>query len=286
MKIVGVEFKKNGKQYIFNDNGFKLNVGDNVIVETERGSQFATVAVVYDKEDNLEHTNILKVATKEDEKQNNANIKEAKKALLKAEELATKLELDMKFLDSYFTFDRKQLVFQFLADNRVDFRELAKQLAGIYKTRIELRQVGVRDKAKEISGLGQCGRKLCCSTFLNDLDSVGIAQVKNQNLALNPTKINGLCGRLLCCLKYEDDLYSLYREDLPEVGDKVKYEGVEGTVVSLDIPRRKYTLLTDESNKIEVEVPFKKDENNNKNESKENNKNENKRNENRRKSNK
>ena len=286
MKIVGVEFKKNGKQYIFNDNGFKLNVGDNVIVETERGSQFATVAVVYDKEDNLEHTNILKVATKEDEKQNNANIKEAKKALLKAEELATKLELDMKFLDSYFTFDRKQLVFQFLADNRVDFRELAKQLAGIYKTRIELRQVGVRDKAKEISGLGQCGRKLCCSTFLNDLDSVGIAQVKNQNLALNPTKINGLCGRLLCCLKYEDDLYSLYREDLPEVGDKVKYEGVEGTVVSLDIPRRKYTLLTDESNKIEVEVPFKKDENNNKNESKENKKNENKRNEIRRKSNK
>ena len=259
MNLIGVEFKKGGKQYIFNDNGFKLNIGDNVIVDTERGSQFATVATIYEKNDNLEHANILKVATKEDERQNNTNIKEAKKAILKAEELANKLNLDMKFLDAYFTFDRKQLVFQFLADNRVDFRELAKNLAAIYKTRIELRQVGVRDKAKEISGIGQCGRKLCCSTFLNDLDSVGIAQVKNQNLALNPNKINGLCGRLLCCLKYEDDLYSLYREDLPEVGDKVNYEGVEGTVVSLDIPRRKYTILTDESNKIEVEVPFKKD---------------------------
>ncbi len=264
MNLVGVEFKKGGKQYIFNDNGFKLNVGDNVIVDTERGSQFATVAVIYEKNDNLEHSNILKVATKEDVKQNNTNIKEAKKAITKAEELANKLNLDMKFLDAYFTFDRKQLVFQFLADNRVDFRELAKDLAAIYKTRIELRQVGVRDKAKEISGIGQCGRKLCCSTFLNDLDSVGIAQVKNQNLALNPNKINGLCGRLLCCLKYEDDLYSLYREDLPEVGDKIKYEGVEGTVVSLDIPRRKYTLLTDESTKIEVEVPFKKDAKNTK----------------------
>ena len=163
----------------------------------------------------------------------------------------------MKLIDSYYTFDRKQLVFQFLSDNRVDFRELAKQLAAIYKTRIELRQVGVRDKAKEISGIGPCGRKLCCSLFLNDLDSVGIAQVKNQNLALNPSKINGLCGRLYCCLKYEDDLYSLYRKDLPEVGDTVKRDGVEGTVISLDIPRRKYVVVNSDNEKIEVTVPFK-----------------------------
>ena len=167
----------------------------------------------------------------------------------------------MKLIDSYYTFDRKQLVFQFLADNRVDFRELAKQLAAIYKTRIELRQVGVRDKAKEVSGIGQCGRKVCCSTFLSDLDSVGIAQVKNQNLALNPAKINGLCGRLLCCLKYEDDLYSLYRKDLPEVGDKISNKEVTGTVISIDIPRRKYVIMTEDNNKIEIEVPFvKKDE--------------------------
>lgn len=260
MKTVGVEFKKGGKQYIFYDNGLKLNTGDYVIVDTERGLQFATVASIKEKDDNIEHMNVIKIADKKDEKQNQINLKDANKALLKAEEISDKLGLDMKLIDAYFTFDRKQLVFQFLADNRVDFRELAKQLASIYKTRIELRQVGVRDKAKEISGIGPCGRKLCCSKFLNDLDSVGIAQVKNQNLALNPSKINGLCGRLLCCLKYEDDLYTEYRKNLPEVGDKIEYEGVEGTVISLDIPRRKYILLTEENNKIEVNVPFKMDE--------------------------
>ena len=243
MRTVAIEFKKNGKQYIFNDNNLELNVGDNVIVDTERGQQFGTVASLDVKKDNNEHSNVIKVATKQDERQNTQNIREAKKAITKAEEIANKLGLDMKFLDAYYTFDRKQLVFQFLADNRIDFRDLAKQLAAIYKTRIELRQVGVRDKAKEISGLGPCGRKLCCSSFLNDLDSVGIAQVKNQNLSLNPAKINGLCGRLLCCLKYEDDLYSEFRRDLPEVGDKIKNNGVEGTVISLDIPRRKYTLF-------------------------------------------
>ena len=163
----------------------------------------------------------------------------------------------MKFLDAYFTFDKKQLFFQFLADNRVDFRELAKSLASIYKTRIELRQVGVRDKAKEISGIGPCGRKLCCSNFLNDMDSVGIAQVKNQNLALNPNKINGLCGRLLCCLKFEDDLYTEYRKNLPEVGDHITYNNESGTVLSIDIPNRKYVFLSDNGNKIEVKVPFK-----------------------------
>ncbi|UKI57269.1 MAG: hypothetical protein L6V81_07875 [Clostridium sp.] len=144
-----------------------------------------------------------------------------------------------------------------MSDNRVDFRDLAKSLAGIYKTRIELRQVGVRDKAKNISGIGQCGRKICCSSFLNDLDSVGIAQVKNQNLALNPSKINGICGRLLCCLKYEDDLYTEYRKGLPEVGDKKTYKDEEGTVISVDIPNRKiYITYRKKGNKIDVEVPL------------------------------
>ena len=262
MKTVGIEFKKGGKQYIFFDNGLKLNLEDAVIVDTERGQQFGYVAKLYDNNvDNNEHMKVLKIATKEDIKQNEKNIKEAAKACDKAQELAKEYDLDMKFIDANYTFDRKQLVFQFLADNRVDFRELAKQLAAIYKTRIELRQVGVRDKAKEVSGIGQCGRKVCCSTFLSDLDSVGIAQVKNQNLALNPAKINGLCGRLLCCLKYEDDLYSLYRKDLPEVGDKISNKEVTGTVISIDIPRRKYVIMTEDNNKIEIEVPFvKKDE--------------------------
>ena len=256
MRTVNVEFKDGGKQYKFYDNGLDINPNDYVIVDTERGQQFGKV-VSLGENDNKEHSVVIKVASSSDEKQNSKNIKDAKNAIIKAEELIEKLNLDMKLIDAYFTFDRKQLVFQFLSDNRVDFRELAKQLAAIYKTRIELRQVGVRDKAKEISGLGACGRKICCSTFLNDLDSVGIAQVKNQNLALNPTKINGLCGRLLCCLKYEDDMYSYLRKDLPEVGDRITKDGVEGTVISLDIPRRKYVLLTDENDKIEVNVPLK-----------------------------
>ncbi len=258
MKCVGVEFKENGKQYIFDSNNLDLNIDDFVIVETERGLQFGKIRVIYEEmNDQKEHSKVLKIATKKDREQNANNILEAKEALEKAQSIADDLSLEMKFLDSSFTFDKKQLFFQFLADNRVDFRELAKNLASIYKTRIELRQVGVRDKAKEISGIGSCGRKLCCSNFLNDLDSVGIAQVKNQNLALNPNKINGLCGRLLCCLKFEDDLYTEYRKNLPEVGDKFEYENEPGTVLSIDIPNRTYVFLTDSGNKIEVKVPFK-----------------------------
>ena len=259
MKTVSVEFKKGGKQYLFFDNNLEISVGDNVVVETERGQQFGKIVSVNNSDDHKEHSLVLKIANKTDEKQNQKNIKDAKNAIIKASELVEKLGLDMKLIDSYYTFDRKQLVFQFLSDNRVDFRELAKQLAAIYKTRIELRQVGVRDKAKEISGIGPCGRKLCCSLFLNDLDSVGIAQVKNQNLAPNPSKINGLCGRLFCCLKYEDDLYSYYRKDLPEVGDKIKRDGVEGTVISIDIPRRKYVVVNENNEKTEVSVPLKKE---------------------------
>ena len=261
MKLVNVEFKKGGKSYVFLDNNIELEKDDNVIVSTERGLQFGHVVSIEnnDKNDN-DHALVYKVASKEDERQNEKNIKEAEKACEKAQELAKEYDLDMKFIDASYTFDRKQLIFQFLADNRIDFRDLAKSLAGIYKTRIELRQVGARDKAKEISGLGQCGRKLCCSSFLNDLDSVGIAQVKNQNLALNPTKINGLCGRLLCCLKFEDNLYTEYRKDLPEVGDKVKVEGKDTTVISIDIPRQKYVVITDEDeNKIEVDVKKQKE---------------------------
>ena len=258
MKCVSVEFKSNGKQYTFNSNNLELKIGDYVIVETERGQQFGKIsAILGEKNKKKEHSNVLKIANDKDIKQNNNNIKEAAEALKKAQEFANEYSLDMKFLDAYYTFDKKQLFFQFLADNRVDFRDLAKSLASIYKTRIELRQVGVRDKAKEISGIGACGRKLCCSNFLNDLDSVGIAQVKNQNLALNPNKINGLCGRLLCCLKFEDDLYTEYRKNLPEVGDKIEYQNETGTVLSIDIPNRKYVFLSENGNKMEVKVPFR-----------------------------
>lgn len=260
MKIVNVEFKKGGKPYMFLDNNIEIEKDDYAIVNTERGLQFGKVVSVVENSKQEDHSLVYRKASKEDIKQNEKNIKEAKEANIKAQELSDEMGLDMKFIDASYTFDKKQLVFQFLADNRVDFRDLAKSLAGIYKTRIELRQVGARDKAKEISGIGQCGRKLCCSSFLNDLDSVGIAQVKNQNLALNPTKINGLCGRLLCCLKFEDNLYTEYRKDLPEAGDKINRDEKEYTVISIDIPRQTYTAIDEENNRIDVDVKKEKEE--------------------------
>lgn len=255
MKTVSIEFKKNGKQYIFYDNNLTLNINDYVIVETERGLQFGKVIKINGESFEEDHALVVKAATDKDIIQNEKNIREASGAVLKAQELANELNLEMKFIDAFYTFDQRQLVFHFLADSRIDFRELAKALAGIYKTRIELRQVGSRDKAREVSGLGQCGRQLCCSCFLNDLDSVGVSMVKNQNLALNPNKINGQCGRLLCCLKYEDDLYTENRKKLPELGERVKdKEGFEGTVTFLDIPNKKYILTNTDGEKKEIKV--------------------------------
>jgi len=164
-------------------------------------------------------------------------------------------ELKMKIIDASYTFDRDKLIFRFLADNRVDFRELAKDLAAKYKVRIELRQIGVRDKAKEISGIGPCGRELCCSCFLNNfIDTVSINMAKNQNIALNPNKINGQCGRLLCCLNYEDDVYTENRKDLPNVGDVVKTPNGEGKVVSIDILNKSYVVNVPDEGKIQILV--------------------------------
>ena len=156
-------------------------------------------------------------------------------------------------MDSSFTFNKEQLMFHFLADSRIDFRDLAKELAGIFKTRIELRQIGVRDKAKEIGGIGPCGRILCCTSYLTNFDTVSINMAKNQNLSLNPSKINGSCGRLLCCLTYENEVYEEYRKDLPNLGEKVKYEEKEGKVVELDILNKKYTIKTSDEEYIVVD---------------------------------
>ena len=161
----------------------------------------------------------------------------------------------MKFISASFTLDRSQLLFYFVSDERVDFRDLAKELASIYKTRIELRQVGVRDKAKEVSGVGPCGRKLCCASFLNNMDSVSISMAKNQNLSLNPNKINGLCGRLLCCLTYEDDLYKTSRKGMPNVGAEVETEFGKGTVVGVNIPTRTYSVYVENHGKVEITLP-------------------------------
>ena len=160
----------------------------------------------------------------------------------------------MKIIDACYTFDREQLMFRFLADERIDFRQLAKDLGSIYKTRIELRQVGIRDKAKEIGGIGPCGRMLCCNSFLAEFDSVSINMAKNQNLSLNPSKINGVCGRLLCCLKYENDNYSEYKKDLPDVGSKIKNDLGDGRVISVDVFNKNYKILLNNGEIITVEV--------------------------------
>ena len=157
-------------------------------------------------------------------------------------------------MDSSFTFDRKQLLLNFLADERIDFRELAKRMAGKFKTRIELRQIGARDKAKSIDGYGVCGRRLCCAGFLNHIDSISMNMAKNQNIALNPSKINGCCGRLLCCLTYEDEQYSCCRVGMPTVGKKITLEQGEGKVISVDILNRKYkVLIGNEVKEIELD---------------------------------
>lgn len=234
--ICGVSFKNNGKIYFFNASNIEVKVGDSVIVETERGKQLGIVQVVDVKllDDIDELKEIVNVASASDIEKNLKNIDDAMEAIVKAKELSKKLGLSMSFTDSSYNLDRTQLVFSFVSDSRVDFRELAKELAGLYKTRIELRQIGVRDKAKEVSGLGQCGRELCCAGFLKDLDSVSINMAKNQNLALNPTKINGQCGRLLCCLKYEDECYKECNKKLPKVGKKISTKLGTGKVISVD----------------------------------------------------
>lgn len=257
-KVVGISFVNSKRIYYFNPNGINTEIDKYVIVETERGLQYGKVVtdiLSKPKESlNLPLKNVIRLATKDDIKRNDENIKLSKKAIKECEKLINKYDLNMKLIDAGFTFDREQLVYHFLSDARVDFRSLAKDLAAIFKTRIELRQIGVRDKAKEIGGLGPCGRTLCCTDYLVNFDSVSINMAKNQNLSLNPTKINGVCGRLLCCLNYENEVYEEYRKGLPNLGDKVKYEGKSGKVVSLDILKRSYTFLTDEEEYIEVKL--------------------------------
>ena len=181
----------------------------------------------------------------------------AKKAILTVENVSYKYkdaeENEYALKDVNYTFDRAQLIFRFLSDDRVDFRQLAKDLGSIYKTRIELRQVGIRDKAKEIGGIGPCGRKLCCNSFLTEFDSVSINMAKNQNLSLNPSKINGVCGRLLCCLKYENDIYTEYKKDLPDVGNKIKTDEYEGKVISVDVFNKVYKVLCNSGEIIVVD---------------------------------
>ena len=253
--IYGVNFKDNGKIYHFKST-IKCPINVTVITETEKGEQFGKVVseIALENVKNFDELREIKrISTKADYDQYLHNLKDGNKALKDCRILVKELNLDMKVINATFTFDRKQLIFNFLADERVDFRELAKRLASIYRTRIELRQIGARDKAREIGGVGACGKKICCANFLNHIDSVSMNMAKNQGLALNPSKINGLCGRLLCCLTYEEDEYEKCNIGLPEIGDVIKTPAGEGPVVSKDILNRSYKVMVN-NEKIEVSL--------------------------------
>ncbi len=256
-KVVGVNFKPHGQVYYFDPDKLNLKNKITVIVETEQGLQFGTV--VSENTDILASKiqgklkKIIRIANKSDYLKHKKNLKDAASALKKCRQIVKQNNLKMHIIDASYTFDRDKLIFRFLADNRIDFRELARQLAAIYKVRIELRQIGVRDKAKEIGGYGPCGQKLCCARFLNDLNAVSINMAKNQNIALNPTKINGVCGRLMCCLKYEDDYYTQSRKSMLKIGDKINTEYGEGTVIGLDILKQKYKVNVPNHGIVEVD---------------------------------
>ncbi len=245
MNIYGVKFSDKGKIYYFNAHDLKINNNVCVIVETEKGQQYGKVIEKIKDDEIINKGNfkdIIRLTTKEDYKKHLNNLKEGEQALKKAQVLADELHLGMHFLSSVFTFDKKQLLLNFTAEERIDFRELTRKLASIYRTRIELRQIGARDKACNVGGIGPCGRELCCSSFLNSLESVSMNMAKNQNLALNPSKINGCCGRLLCCLAYEDENYQESQKGLPSVGDVITMENIKGKVISVDILNRKIKL--------------------------------------------
>jgi len=245
MNCYEVIFKENGRTYYFNGGNLRIPKRVTVIVDTEKGLQFGRVIDKVDHSTINDVSNlksILRIATKKDYEQYLKNLKDADLALKNAKKISNELHLNMRFIDASFTFDRHQLLLNFYADERIDFRELAKKIAAIYKTRIELRQIGARDKAEQIGGIGVCGRYLCCASNLKKLESVTMNMAKNQNLALNPSKINGVCGRLLCCLSYEDDEYVRCAKGMPTMGSRVVTEYGEGVVVSVDILNRKYKI--------------------------------------------
>ena len=253
MKIVSVKINDFGRNFYYDCNGLNLKKNLTVIVNTDRGLEFGTVVDFINVDDDDNYEKINRIATKKDYLQHMKNLNDAKIALDKCRELASKNGLNMVIIDANYNFDKSQLLIRFLADERIDFRNLARELGSRLKTRIELRQIGIRDKAKEIGGLGPCGRRLCCSTFLTSFDSVSISMAKNQGLALNPTKINGVCGRLLCCLNYENDLYTELRKKVLDVGKKTFINGKEGKVISSEPLLGKYKVLVDDEI-VEVDV--------------------------------
>ena len=258
-EVIGVRFRENGRIYFFSPLNFLVEPGRYVIVETARGVEYGKVVFGRREIDETKMSSpikpIIRIANEQDHKKYEENKEKSKKAFAVCKEKIKKHNLDMKLIDAEYTFDNNKVLFYFTADGRVDFRELVKDLASVFKTRIELRQIGVRDETKIVGGIGICGRELCCHKHLADFVPVSIKMAKEQNLSLNPTKISGVCGRLMCCLKHEQDTYEYLNDKLPNVGDFVRTnDGKKGEVVSVNVLRQKVKLLvTTEDDTKEIE---------------------------------
>ncbi|WP_414841307.1 stage 0 sporulation family protein [Enterococcus saccharolyticus] len=242
VKVVGVRYRQAGRIYYFSPGETEFLYNDKVLVESQQAKYIATVAIP-NKEMNAEDLPddikpIIHKATEAELQQDEKNKQDAKEALRIGKKKIREHKLEMKLVDVEYTFDRSKMIFQFTADGRIDFRELVKDLAAIFRTRIELRQIGVRDEAKILGGIGPCGRQLCCSTFLGDFVPVSIKMAKDQGLSLNPTKISGLCGRLMCCLNYENDEYEAAKKELPDFGTEIVTPDGKGRVVGLNLLSR------------------------------------------------
>ncbi|MBQ6589350.1 MAG: stage 0 sporulation family protein [Butyrivibrio sp.] len=256
-KVIGVRFRTAGKIYYFSPGKYEIKKGDHVIVETARGVEYGTVVAapkeIEDDEVVKPLKTVLRTASTKDDEQEKTNRQKEKEAFKVCLEKIKKHELDMKLIDAEYTFDNNKILFYFTADGRIDFRELVKDLAAVFKTRIELRQIGVRDETKILGGYGICGRPLCCHSYLADFVPVSIKMAKEQSLSLNPTKISGVCGRLMCCLKNEEDVYEELNRKMPGVGDFCKAnDGLEGEVSSVNILRQTVKILVDVDDEKEV----------------------------------
>ena len=257
IKVIGVRFRTAGKVYFFDPVDYDIKRGDHVIVETARGVEFGTVVgdpkEVEDDKVVQPLKPVLRIATEKDVEQEAANKVKEKEAFKICLEKIRKHELAMKLIDAEYTFDNNKVLFYFTADGRIDFRELVKDLAAVFKTRIELRQIGVRDETKILGGIGICGRPLCCHTHLSEFIPVSIKMAKEQNLSLNPTKISGVCGRLMCCLKHEEETYEDLNKNLPNVGDFVNCtDGVRGEVHSVNVLRQLVKVIVEVNDEKEI----------------------------------
>ena len=257
-RVIGVRFRDNGKIYYFASEQFEVEVGQNVIVETARGVEYGRVVLgnreIHDEKIIATLKPVIRIATPEDDKIQENNKEKSKEAYKICIEKIKKHKLAMKLIDCEYTFDNNKVLFYFTADGRIDFRELVKDLASVFKTRIELRQIGVRDETKIKGGIGICGRSLCCNTFLSEFVPVSIKMAKEQNLSLNQTKISGVCGRLMCCLKNEQETYEELNRNLPGIGDVVTTpQGTTGTVQSVNVLRQMVKIVVDVNDEKEIQ---------------------------------